>query len=107
MLLLQTLILSIVYVEDLLQISTLLKEKTQRLISINQELKKSLGEKENEILTLQQHVAKLNETLNQQKEKYELTLTEKENKSKSVESTRSLIEQLVTEVDKCIEMLEK
>jgi len=94
-------------VENLLDITSQLKDKILTLIEAYNRQKKITYSKEQEIKALEQKIENLNLQLKQQKENYELKITEGAEKNKSSENAKMLIEQLVAEVDACIEMLEK
>ncbi len=93
--------------ENLLDITSKLKEKTKKLIENYNQQKILIQAKEQEIKSLQQQMENLNNELKKQKETYELKITEGAENNKSSENAKMLIEQLVAEVDACIEMLEK
>lgn len=93
--------------ENLLDITSRLKEKILILIEAYNRQKKLTYSKEQEIKALEQKIENLNLQLKQQKENYELKITEGAEKNKSSENAKMLIEQMVAEVDACIEMLEK
>lgn len=84
-----------------------LKDKILILIEAYNRQKKITSSREQEIKALEQKIESLNLQLKQQKENYELKITEGAEKNKSSENAKMLIEQLVAEVDACIEMLEK
>ncbi|NUM50342.1 MAG: hypothetical protein HUU48_04430 [Flavobacteriales bacterium] len=93
--------------ENLLDITSKLKDKILILIEAHNRQKQITYSKEQEIKALEQKIENLNLQLKQQKENYELKITEGAEKNKSSENAKMLIEQLVAEVDACIEMLEK
>jgi hypothetical protein len=99
-------IIKVVCVENLLDITSKLSEKTKRLIENYNQQKVLIEAKEQEIKSLHLQVENLNNELKKQKETYELKITEGAEKNKNSENAKMLIEQLVTELDACIEMLE-
>jgi len=69
-------------VENLLDITSKLKEKTKKLIENYNQQKILIQAKEQEIKSLQQQMENLNNELKKQKETYELKITEGAEKNK-------------------------